>query len=63
MTTDSGTGHFDERAAGRDAGDQRLDDPAARRQVEEDAGDGTLEEERQERQAVEDKLNEAFEGR
>jgi len=60
MTTDSGTGHFDERAAGRDAGDQRLDDPAARRQVEEDAGDGTLEEERQ---AVEDKLNEAFEGR
>ena len=61
MTTDSGTGRFDKRAAGRDAGDERLDDPEARQHVGEDAGDGALEEER-ERQAVEDKLNQAFEG-
>ena len=58
MTVDSGSG-FDDQAAGRDTGDERLAEDATRRRLGEDAGDGALEEE-QERKQAEQKLNEAF---
>jgi hypothetical protein len=57
MTSDAGSG-FDNQAAGRDAGDDRLEEEA-RQQVGEDAGDSALEEERERRQ-VEDQINDAF---
>jgi hypothetical protein len=57
MTTDAGSG-FDNQAAGRDAGDDRLEEET-RHQVGEDAGDNAMEEER-ERRKVEDQINDAF---
>ena len=57
MTTDAGSG-FDNQAAGRDAGDDRLEEET-RHVVGEDAGDAALEEDR-ERQKVEDQVNDAF---
>jgi hypothetical protein len=59
MTINSGFDRFDEGAAGRDAGDERLADDDVRGQLGEDAGDGAFEED-QERQAARDKLDEAF---
>jgi hypothetical protein len=75
MSTDSGSG-FDNQAAGRDAGDERLAKEESRHQLGEDAGDGVLEEESRhqpgedagegvleearERRQAEEKLNEAF---
>ncbi|HEV2929588.1 MAG TPA: hypothetical protein VGW74_12915 [Propionibacteriaceae bacterium] len=58
MSTDAGSG-FDNQAAGRDAGDERLAEEETRHLLGEDAGDGALEEERERKQA-EDKLNDAF---
>jgi hypothetical protein len=58
MSTDSGSG-FDNQAAGRDAGDERLAKEESRHLPAEDAGEGVLEEARERRQA-EEKLNEAF---
>jgi hypothetical protein len=58
MSNDSGSG-FDNQAAGRDAGDERLVDEDTRHQLGEDVGDAALEEERERRQA-EEKLNDAF---
>jgi hypothetical protein len=61
MTTDAGSG-FDKRAAGRDAGDDRLEEES-RRLVAEDADDEILEDEREEaeeRKRVHDEVNEAF---
>ena len=60
MTTDAGSG-FDNQAAGRDAGDDRLEE-ASRHLVAEDAGDEILEEEREEdeRKRVHDEVNDAF---
>jgi hypothetical protein len=57
MTTDAGSG-FDSQAAGRDAGDNRLEEES-RHLIGEDADDGALEEDR-ERQQVEDQVNDAF---
>ncbi|MDF2741414.1 MAG: hypothetical protein K0S88_2784 [Actinomycetia bacterium] len=57
MTTDAGSG-FDNQAAGRDAGDDRLEEES-RHVVAEDAGDEVLEEER-ERKRVQDEVNDAF---
>jgi hypothetical protein len=57
MTTDAGSG-FDNQAAGRDAGDDRLEEES-RHLIADDAGDPALEEER-ERKQVEDQINEAF---
>jgi hypothetical protein len=57
MTTDAGSG-FDNQAAGRDAGDDRLEEES-RHLIGEDADDGALEEDR-ERQQVEDQVNDAF---
>jgi hypothetical protein len=57
MTTDAGSG-FDNQAAGRDAGDDRLE-AETRHQVGEDAGDNVVEEDR-ERRKVEDQINDAF---
>jgi hypothetical protein len=57
MTTDAGSG-FDNQAAGRDAGDNRLEEES-RRLIGEDADDSALEEDR-ERQQVEDQVNDAF---
>jgi hypothetical protein len=57
MTTDAGFG-FDNQAAGRDAGDDRLEEES-RHLVGEDADDEVLEEAR-ERQQVEDQINDAF---
>jgi hypothetical protein len=57
MTTDAGSG-FDNQAAGRDAGDDRLEEES-RHLIGEDAGDPDLEEAR-ERQQVEEQVNEAF---
>ena len=61
MTTDAGSG-FDNQAAGRDAGDDRLEEET-RHLVGEDAGDEVLEEEREEdaeRKRVHDEINDAF---
>jgi len=57
MTTDAGSG-FDNQAAARDAGDDRLEEES-RHVIGEDAGDAALEEDR-ERQQVEDQVNDAF---
>jgi hypothetical protein len=57
MTTDAGSG-FDRHAAGRDAGDERLDEET-RPLLGEDAGDDAQEEER-ERKQVQDEVNDAF---
>ncbi|HEY6592433.1 MAG TPA: hypothetical protein VJ140_10815 [Actinomycetota bacterium] len=57
MTTDAGSG-FDNQAAGRDAGDDRLEEES-RHLIGEDADDSALEEDR-ERQQVEDQVNDAF---
>ncbi len=54
MTTDAGSG-FDNQAAGRDAGDDRLEEES-RHLSGDDAG---LEEDR-ERKQVEDQVNDAF---
>jgi hypothetical protein len=59
MTTDAGSG-FDNQAAGRDAGDDRLEEES-RHLIGEDADDSALEEDR-ERQQVEDQVNDAFWG-
>jgi hypothetical protein len=61
MTTDAGSG-FDNQAAGRDAGDDRLEEES-RHLVAEDAGDEALEddlEEDVERKRVHDEVNDAF---
>ena len=57
MTTDAGSG-FDNQAAGRDAGDDRLGEES-RHLLSEDAGDDVLEEER-ERKQTQDNVNDAF---
>jgi hypothetical protein len=57
MTTDAGSG-FDNQAAGRDAGDERLEEES-RHLLGEDAGDGAFEEER-ERKRSRDNVNDAF---
>jgi hypothetical protein len=57
MSTDAGSG-FDNQAAGRDAGDDRLEE-ASRHVIADDADDEVLEEDR-ERQQVEDQINDAF---
>jgi hypothetical protein len=57
MTTDAGSG-FDNQAAGRDAGDSRLEEES-RHLIGDDADDSALEEDR-ERQQVEDQVNNAF---
>jgi hypothetical protein len=59
MTTDAGSG-FDRHAAGRDAGDERLDEETRPLLGEDaDAGDDATEEER-ERKQVQDEVNDAF---
>ena len=58
MSTDVGSG-FDDQAAGRDAGDERLAEEETRHLPGEDAGDGALEEQRERRQA-EEQINDAF---
>jgi hypothetical protein len=57
MTTDAGSG-FDNQAAGRDAGDQRLEEES-RHLFGEDAGDAATEEDR-ERKRSQDSVNDAF---
>jgi hypothetical protein len=56
MSTDAGSG-FDNRAAGRDAGDDRLEEET--RHLPDDEDDPNLEEARERKQA-EDQVNEAF---
>ena len=58
MTTDAGSG-FDNQAAGRDAGDDRLEEESRHVIADDDADDEALEEAR-ERQQVEDQINDAF---
>ena len=57
MTTDAGSG-FDDQAAGRDTGDDRLEDES-RHLTPEDPDDEVLEEAR-ERQHAQDDVNDAF---
>jgi hypothetical protein len=57
MTTDAGSG-FDNQAAGRDAGDEILEEES-RHLLGEDAGDGALEEDRERKQS-QDSVNDAF---
>jgi hypothetical protein len=57
MTTDAGSG-FDNQAAGRDTGDDRLEEES-RHLLGEDAGDGAHEEDR-ERKRSHDSVNDAF---
>ena len=57
MTTDAGSG-FDDQAAARDAGDERLEEES-RHHIGEDAGDDALEEERERKQSH-DNVNDAF---
>ena len=57
MTTDAGSG-FDNQAAGRDAGDELLEEES-RHLLGEDAGDGALEEDRERKQS-QDNVNDAF---
>jgi hypothetical protein len=57
MTTDAGSG-FDNQAAGRDTGDERLEEA---RHLGDDAGDEVLEEEEDlERKQSQDSVNDAF---
>ena len=58
MSTDAGSG-FDNQAAGRDAGDDRLEEES-RHLLSEDAGDAALDEEARERKQAENQVNEAF---
>jgi hypothetical protein len=58
MSSDAGSG-FDDQAAGRDAGDERLSEDETRHLLGEDAGDGALEE-RRERKQAEEQVNDAF---
>jgi hypothetical protein len=57
---------FDDQAAGRDAGDERLADEQGRRRIGEDAGDGALGDDTLEdedaRELGEERLNQAFGG-
>jgi hypothetical protein len=55
MTTDAGSG-FDNQAAGRDAGDERLEEEA--RHLGDDAGEDALED--FERKRSQDSVNDAF---
>ena len=55
MTTDAGSG-FDNQAAGRDAGDERLEEET--RHLGDDAGEDALEE--LERKRSKDSVNDAF---
>jgi hypothetical protein len=55
MTTDAGSG-FDNQAAGRDAGEERLDEET--RHLGDDAGEDALEE--LERKRSQDSVNDAF---
>jgi len=55
MSTDAGSG-FDNQAAGRDAGDERLDEET--RHLGDDAGEDALEE--LERKRSQDSVNDAF---
>ena len=57
MSTDAGSG-FDNQAAGRDAGDEVLEEES-RHLLGEDAGDGALEEDRERKQS-QDNVNDAF---
>ncbi len=57
MTTDAGSG-FDNQAAGRDAGDDRLEEES-RHLIADDADDEVLEEAR-ERKHSQDNVNDAF---
>jgi hypothetical protein len=57
MSTDAGSG-FDNKAAGRDAGDEVLEEES-RHLLGEDAGDGALEEDRERKQS-QDNVNDAF---
>jgi hypothetical protein len=57
MSTDAGSG-FDNQAAGRDAGDELLEEETSHL-AGEDAGDGALEEERERKQSQEN-VNDAF---
>ena len=56
MTTDAGSG-FDNQAAGRDAGDELLEEQT--RPIGDEVEDDALEE-RRERKRVHDEINEAF---
>jgi hypothetical protein len=58
MTTDAGSG-FDDRAAGRDTGDDRFEEET-RHLPGEDAGDDPVLEEARERKQAEDQVNDAF---
>jgi hypothetical protein len=58
MSTDAGSG-FDNQAAGRDAGDDRLEEET-RHLLSEDAGDPAVDQEARERKQAEDQVNEAF---
>jgi hypothetical protein len=57
MSTDAGSG-FDDQAAGRDTGDDRLEEES-RHLLDQDADDELLEEAR-ERQQAQDDVNDAF---
>ncbi|HEX2373484.1 MAG TPA: hypothetical protein VHO93_05830 [Actinomycetota bacterium] len=57
MTTDAGSG-FDNQAAGRDAGDDRLEEET-RHLLGEDAGNDAHEEDRERKQS-QDNVNDAF---
>jgi hypothetical protein len=57
MTTDAGSG-FDKQAAGRDAGDDRLEEET-RHLLGEDAGNDAHEEDRERKQS-QDNVNDAF---
>jgi hypothetical protein len=57
MSTDAGSG-FDKQAAGRDAGDELLEEEKTR-PIGDEVDDDALEE-RRERQQVEDQINDAF---
>jgi hypothetical protein len=57
MTTDAGSG-FDNQAAGRDTGDDRLEEES-RHLLDQDADDELLEEARERKQAQDD-VNDAF---
>jgi hypothetical protein len=58
MTTDAGSG-FDNKAAGRDAGDELLEEEESRHLTGDDADD-VAEEEDRERKQSQDSVNDAF---
>ena len=57
MTTDAGSG-FDNQAAGRDAGDELLEEES--RHLTGEEADGPVEEEDRERKQSQDSVNDAF---